>query len=162
MSAVLMDRPAVRSATPRDPMAAEPARTAPARAPRQLGTRGPASRSDATGPDRARPDAGRVAAARGAVRGVGADRRGRAWTASGARACAEVRSVTSVARPAAAPSASGRLYWTPRGVAVMVMLVAVVVGVMATTLVGAFLAVSNEPVAETALTAAFVAPQPGR
>lgn len=48
-------------------------------------------------------------------------------------------------RPIAAGS-TGRLTWTPRGVAVMVCLVLAVVAVMVITLVSAFLSVSDEPV----------------
>lgn len=81
--------------------------------------------------------------------GGGPDRRTTAWAPAPARACsnvapaaaqrgAETSSVT--ARPG-----TGRLVWTPRGIAVMVMAVAVVVGVMTTALVSGFLAVSNEP-----------------
>lgn len=81
--------------------------------------------------------------------GGGPDRRTTAWAPAPARACsnvapaaaqrgAETSSVT--ARPG-----TGRLVWTPRGIAVMVMAVAVVIGVMTTALVSGFLAVSNEP-----------------
>jgi hypothetical protein len=45
----------------------------------------------------------------------------------------------------AAVVGSPRYEWTARGLAVMLALVGLVVGVMATTLVTAFLAVSNEP-----------------
>ena len=69
-------------------------------------------------------------------------------TRSGARACTEVGRprlqlvVGGLSAPDAAP---GRLYWTRRGLAVALALVAVVVGIMAGTVVAAFLAVSNEP-----------------
>ncbi|MDO5534134.1 MAG: hypothetical protein Q4F65_05735 [Propionibacteriaceae bacterium] len=75
------------------------------------------------------------------------------WKVSEARAC-------DVARPAVAPAPASvptRLEWTPRGIAVMVLLVAVVIGVMCSTLVGAFLAISNEPLAP-ASAAAGLAP----
>lgn len=76
--------------------------------------------------------------------GAGPDRRTTAWRASSARACSGVapapRTVSS-----AAPAATGQLSWTPRGVAVMVILVALVVGFMVATLVSSFLAVSNDP-----------------
>lgn len=50
-----------------------------------------------------------------------------------------------------APAADmGQLYWTRRGLAVMLALVALMVGVMAVTLVAAFLSVSNEPLPATA------------
>lgn len=60
------------------------------------------------------------------------------WGATQARAC-------DVARPAPLAPAPTQLVWTPRGVAVMVSLVAIVTGLMVSTLIGAFLAVSNEP-----------------
>lgn len=70
------------------------------------------------------------------------------WGATRARACdvsrpAEVLPAPVVAPVAAAPAT--RLVWTERGIAVMVSLVALVLGVMLTTVVGAFLSVSNAP-----------------
>ena len=70
------------------------------------------------------------------------------WGATQARACdvsrpAEVVPAPAVAPVAAAPAA--RLVWTERWIAVMVSLVALVFGVMLTTVVGAFLSVSNAP-----------------
>lgn len=55
-----------------------------------------------------------------------------------------------------------RLYWTRRGLAVALALVGLVVGLMAVTLVSAFLAVSNEPLPAAAPTAlAAVRPAEG-
>lgn len=65
------------------------------------------------------------------------------WGATEARACEVARPVAVAPRPAAATPT--RLVWTSRGIAVMVTLVALVAGVMLTTLVGAFLSVSNAP-----------------
>lgn len=63
------------------------------------------------------------------------------WGVAEARAC-------DVSRPAAevAQVAPTRLVWTDRGIAVMVSLVAALTGIVLTTLVSAFLAVSNEPI----------------
>lgn len=84
------------------------------------------------------------------------------WSASQARAC-------EVSRPSVAPAVvvrapqPTRLVWTPRGMAVMVLLVALVAGVMLSTMVGAFLAVSNEPAVEVLAPLAAAGPvTPGR
>lgn len=79
------------------------------------------------------------------------------WTPG--RACA-------VERPRVAVG-GGELHWTPRGVAVMVILVAVTVAAMLVTMVSAFVAVSNEPIAASAaapaaVPAALVGALPGR
>lgn len=66
------------------------------------------------------------------------------------------------------PVGDGRLYWTPRGVAALVMVVALTVAVMLGTVVTAFVAVSNEGVAAAptaasqAAQAAAVGVLPGR
>ena len=82
------------------------------------------------------------------------DERTAAWTPRDARGCVNAGRAEGVRVDAAAAS-GGRLTWTPRGIAVMVSLVAIVVGVMFATLVMAFLAVSNEPL-EAALTTPLV------
>ncbi|QIK73388.1 hypothetical protein G7070_15365 [Propioniciclava coleopterorum] len=65
----------------------------------------------------------------------------------------------SSARPAVAPAvASGRLYWTPRGLAVMIALVAIVAVTMVATIVGSFLAVSDAPLVTPAPQAALAQP----
>ena len=69
------------------------------------------------------------------------------WASPGARSCAGVTAVPG-------DDASRRLYWTERGVAVLVTLVALVVAVMGVTLVAAFLAVSDEPLPATVARAA--------
>lgn len=77
------------------------------------------------------------------------DARTATWTPRDARGCVVARPETLAADAPApgADAAGGRhLYWTPRGIAVMVSLVAIVTGVMLATLVMAFLAVSNEPI----------------
>lgn len=92
----------------------------------------------------------RPAAARAEERWVGTDVRSR-----------------EVSRPPVVTYAAGptsRLEWTPRGLAVMVVLVALIAGVMLSTLVGAFLSVSDEPIdvgASPTVLAMGVA-QPGR
>lgn len=65
-----------------------------------------------------------------------------------------VRRVPSAPRVAAESGAEPRYEWTPRGLAVLLTIVAAVVGAMAVTLVAAFLAVSAEP-----LPAGAAAPQ---
>ena len=81
------------------------------------------------------------------------------WAGSRARAC----DVSRPSGPRVAASAS-RLEWTPRGIAVMVLLVALLAGVMLATLVGAFLSVSNEPLeaGTPSVAVALAAVQPGR
>lgn len=112
----------------------------------------------------------RVRAARAAALGA-ADARNPAqanpaarWSTQHARACEVSRPDGAVAPAAPAAPARTRQVWTPRGVAVMVVLVTLVVGVMLATLVGAFLAVSNESaVAMGVPLAAIAAPElPGR
>lgn len=66
---------------------------------------------------------------------------------------ADARACTDTGRPrlrvilggATAEAVPARLYWTRRGLAVVLALVALVVGAMASTLVVAFFSVSNEP-----------------
>ncbi len=72
------------------------------------------------------------------------------WGTAQVRACEVARPApVPVVAPhpavAPAPTVATRLEWTPRGIAVIVSLVAIVTGVMLTTLVGAFLAVSDAP-----------------
>lgn len=78
----------------------------------------------------------------------------RPWSV--AIASTPARTPTAVA-PSAAP---GRLYWTPRGLAVMVGFVAVVALAMVGTLVSAFLAVSPEPLMPAAPAPVLVAGAP--
>ncbi len=67
-----------------------------------------------------------------------------------------------VRRLVAASAVVGPRYeWTDRGVAVLLLLVAAVVAVMATTLVSAFLAVSPEPVPAPPSVASLVVAAPG-
>ncbi len=67
------------------------------------------------------------------------------WGSTQVRACDVERPAALV--PVGAPAAPAtRLVWTDRGIAVMLALVVIVTGVMVTTLVNAFLAVSNAPV----------------
>lgn len=54
----------------------------------------------------------------------------------------------------AAASAEGRLYWTPRGLAVMIAAVALIAVAMLTTIVIAFLGVSDAPIVAAPLVAA--------
>lgn len=65
--------------------------------------------------------------------------------------------VAVVSRPA---TGTGELVWTPRGLAVMVSLIAVTVFLMLVTVVGSFLSISSEPLQTTnpAVQAAVVAP----
>lgn len=56
-----------------------------------------------------------------------------------------VSAVATVGRAAAVPE---RLYWTRRGLAVILAVIALVVGFLMVTLVTAFLAVSNEPLVD--------------
>nr|NLI51230.1 hypothetical protein [Propionibacterium sp.] len=58
-------------------------------------------------------------------------------------------------------AAEPRYEWTPRGLAVLLALVAIVVGIMTITLVSAFLAVSSEPLTVAAPAPAAVALQTG-
>lgn len=67
-----------------------------------------------------------------------------AWGPTQARACDVARTAAATVLIAPAPT---RLMWTPRGVTVMVVLVALMAGLMLTTAVGAFLTVSNAPFA---------------
>ena len=70
------------------------------------------------------------------------------WATTQARACEVERPAAVVAAPGPVPAieaAPARLVWTERGIAVILSLVAIVTGLMVTTLVSAFLAVSNEP-----------------
>lgn len=90
-------------------------------------------------------------------------RRQAGWSGQGARGCTLTRDAVRPVPPVAGSVGGGRLYWTPRGVAVMVLLVAVAVGVMLATMVVAFLAVSDAPAvaparAATALAATVAAP----
>ena len=111
----------------------------------------------------------RVKAARSATSGAGVAhhrpatvRAEERWSQGQARACEVSRPAAvpaPVARPAAVPT---RLEWTPRGIAVMVILVALVAGVMFSTMVGAFLAVSNEPAALAPVAVAAAPALPGR
>lgn len=79
---------------------------------------------------------------------------------SSARACAAVGAQTAAVRPVRPVAGGGRLYWTARGLAVLVSLVLLVAGVMLATVVGAFLAVSNEPLDAAAPAAAVVMAAP--
>ena len=58
--------------------------------------------------------------------------------------------------PAVAAALPERLYWTQRGLALVLGLIALVVGLMVATLVTGFLAVTNEPVGEPGRSAVAV------
>lgn len=68
------------------------------------------------------------------------------WGPNRARACDVTRTVAAPSTVLAAPAPT-RLVWTPRGIAVMVVLVALMAGLMLTTAIGSFLSVSNAPFA---------------
>ena len=109
----------------------------------------------------------RVQAARSASTATAAPHRPAAvraetrWGSAQARAC-EVSRPARTPQRAQAPAAT-RLEWTPRGIAVLVLMVALLAGVMLATLVGAFLSVSNEPAGSApAVVVAMAALQPGR
>lgn len=93
----------------------------------------------------------RVRAARAATVTVAPHREGNVihapWGATQARACEIDRQVVlAEVVPLVVQPAATRLELTPRGIAVLVSLVAIVTGVMLSTVVGAFLAVSDAPV----------------
>ena len=90
------------------------------------------------------------------------DSRARAWATPSACSPAD-RAARTSSRPSAS-AAGSRLYWTPRGLAVLVLAVALVAAVMTTTVVLAFLAVSDAPPATPTGSAlsAVVPDAPGR
>lgn len=83
------------------------------------------------------------------------DPRAHAWAAPAACSPGDREARTAVS------AAGARLYWTPRGLAVLVLAVALVAAVMATTVVLAFLAISDAPpAAPTGSALSAVGPQP--
>lgn len=88
---------------------------------------------------------------------------GRKRVTSGVRSCVDVGRRHLALVPRAAAMTPGRLYWTRRGVAAMLLLVALVTSAAVATLVSAFLAVSDAPLAAPAAPATVVAlAAPGR
>lgn len=93
-----------------------------------------------------------LAPGRGGVRPHGPRQQG--WASPSARACEAPAAPRPV--PVVSPTPT-RLEWTPRGLAVMLGLIATVVVLMLVTAVGAFLSVSDAPAAAP-VAAAIAAP----
>lgn len=162
MTAQLQERPAdrvvrVREASARPASHRRPAdRPAPTRtAPQPTASQ----RTVSTGPTPRRPGGVRPTPASGepVAPGRRASRGGGPVASVAVRACEVGRGSTgapvagagrvsaAAAGSARVPVGGGRLYWTQRGIAVMVSLVLLIAGLMLATVTGAYLAVSDAP-----------------
>lgn len=162
MTAQLQERPADRVAATRGVSARPESHRRPADRPAPTRTapqRTLSQRTVSTGPAPRRPGGVRPAPASGepVAPGRRASRGGGPVASVAVRAC-EVgrgsagapvagagRVSAAAAGPARVPVGGGRLYWTQRGVAVMVSLVLLIAGLMLATVTGAYLAVSDAP-----------------